>query len=349
MAALGQGMVGAMALSDSVRAERVRPRIRIGQIGTGHAHASGKMAAMRKSVDFEVVGVVEPDERLRRAIEKHKAYENVPWMTEEQLLAVPGLQAVAVETEVKDLLAVGRRCVAAGFHLHLDKPAGESLPAFRSLLEEAERRRLTVQLGYMFRYNPGFEFCFRAVREGWLGEILAIDAAMGKYSQASERRAIAPYRGGAMFELGCHLIDAAVTLLGKPENVVAFGRQSEGHTDRFNDNQLAVLEYPNAFVSLRASVVEVGGNARRHFTVHGENGTIELRPLEPVSARLVLAAPRGGFDAGTHEVALPNPPRYDADFADLARVIRGETVLRWTASHDLAVQETVLRASGLAV
>ena len=38
-------------------------RIRIGQIGTGHAHAAGKMAALRKLTDhFEVVGVVEPGE-----------------------------------------------------------------------------------------------------------------------------------------------------------------------------------------------------------------------------------------------------------------------------------------------
>jgi hypothetical protein len=34
-------------------------------------------------------------------------------MTEEQLLNTPGLQAVAVETEVKELVATGERCVAS--------------------------------------------------------------------------------------------------------------------------------------------------------------------------------------------------------------------------------------------
>ena len=127
------------------------------------------MAMVKKSADFEVVGIVEPDERLRRAAEKNRAYDGVRWMTEAELLATPGLRAVVVETEVKDLLSVAGRCVAAGMHIHLDKPAGESLATFRGLLADAGQRGLTVQLGYMFRYNPGFELCFRAVLEGWLG------------------------------------------------------------------------------------------------------------------------------------------------------------------------------------
>jgi predicted dehydrogenase len=344
---LGQGMVGAVILTGALRAESAKPRLRIGQIGTGHAHAAGKMAVLKKSADFEVVGIVEPDERLRRAAEKNRAYDGVRWMTEAELLATPGLRAVAIETEVKDLLAVAGRCVAAGMHVHLDKPAGESLAGFQDLLAEAGRRGLTVQLGYMFRYNPGFELCFRAVREGWLGEIQSIEGSMGKLSAPPERSAIAPYKGGAMFELGCHLIDAVVFLLGKPSQVVPYGRQTSGHADTFLDNQLAVLEYPKTLVTLRSSVVEVGGSGRRHFVVSGETGTIELRPLEPVAARLILSQPRGGFQPGVHDVVLPNLPRYEADFVDFASVIRGETKFRWSPAHDLAVQETVLRASGL--
>ena len=41
--------------------------------------------------------------------------------------------------------------------------------------------------------------------------------------------------------------------------------------------------------------------------------------------------------------------RYDGEFTDLAKVIRGETKLAWSYEHDLAVQETVLRAAGMPV
>ena len=147
-------------------AQPAKSRIRIGQIGTAHAHAGGKMETLRASADFEVVGIVEPDERRRAALASGKTYGGIPMMTEDELLGAPGLQAVAVETEVKDLVPTAARCIAAGKHIHLDKPAGESLPALRRLLDEATARKLTVQMGYMLRYNPAFQIARRLVREG---------------------------------------------------------------------------------------------------------------------------------------------------------------------------------------
>ena len=326
-----------------------KPRLRIGQIGTGHAHADGKLAVIRRSSDFELVGVVEPDERLRRAAEARKDYQGVSWLTTEQLLNTPGLRAVAVETEVKDLLPTAARCIQANMHIHLDKPAGESLAEFRRLLDDATRRKLTVQMGYMFRYNPGFQFCFRAAREGWLGKVFSIEAVIGKASSASERAKLLRYRGGTMFELGCHLIDAVVALLGKPQQISAQARHAGNFPDDLLDHQLATLEYPDAVVTVRSSLVEVAGTSRRQFVVCGDGGTVDIRPLEPPAIRLALAAPRGEFKAGYQDVKVPNRPRYEADFVDLAQVIRGEKTFEWSPAHDLAVQETVLRASGLSV
>ena len=77
-------------------------------------------------------------------------------MTQEQLLKVPGLQAVLVETRVRDLLNTAEACVTAGKHVHLDKPAGESLPQLRRILDAAAKQKLLVQMGYMFRYSPAF-------------------------------------------------------------------------------------------------------------------------------------------------------------------------------------------------
>ena len=326
-----------------------KPKIKIGQIGTAHAHADGKMTSLRRSPDFEVVGIVEPDARRRLDAEANKTYQGLPWLTEEQLLNTPGLQAVAVETGVKDLLAAAARCVAAGQHIHLDKPAGTSLPLFKTLLDDATRRKRTVQMGYMFRYNPAFQFCFRAVREGWLGEIFSLDTVISKALNARERAAYLPYPGGAMFELGGHVLDAVVHLLGPPPRVHAHPRNSARDGEKLFDNQLAVLEYPRATVTARSSFLEVEGGARRQFVVCGEKGTFDIRPLEPPAARLALDQPRGEFKKGYQDVKFPNLPRYDADFADLAAVIRGEKEFAYSPAHDLAVQETILRASGLPV
>jgi predicted dehydrogenase len=325
-------------------------KIRIGQIGTGHAHAAGKMETLRKSADFEVVGVVETDAERRAKAEKSTTYADLKWMTEEELLNAPGLQAVAVETVVKDLVPAAARCIAAGKHLHLDKPGGESLPAFKAMIEDAKRRKLTVQMGYMFRYNPAFQLCFRLLREGALGEVFSIDTAMSKLIGAEERKGLLPYRGGSMFELGCHVIDAMVTILGRPEKVTPHMRSVSALGDGWSDNDLAVLDYPRATATVRSAMVEVQGGSRRNFVVCGTKGTLNILPLEPPAARLALDAPHGEFKKGYQDVSFPKTGgRYDADFADFAKVIRGEKAFDFTPGHDIAVEETLLLACGMPV
>ena len=326
-----------------------KPRVKVGQIGTGHAHAAGKMSTLRKlSADYEVVGVVEPDEALRRKWQDHPVYRGLTWMTEEELLGTPGLQVVAVETTVRDLVPSAARCIAAGMHLHLDKPAGESLSAFKKVIDEATRRNLAVQMGYMFRNNPAFPFCFRAVREGWLGQVFELDGVMSKMIGAGARLGLAQYPGGTMFELGCHLIDAMVAALGKPDRVTPYLRRTRPEQDDLADNMLAVFEYPRATATIRSAVVEVEGMRRRQFVVCGDRGTVDIRPLEPPQVRLALDEPRGPFQRGYQEVDLPPMPgRYDGQLAELAQIVRGERENPYPPSHDLAVHEAILRASGL--
>ena len=139
-------------------------KIKIGQIGLEHPHARGKLAAIRTLTEvYELVGVVEPNAARRRSV------QGVKFISEEELLNTKELQAVAIETRVRDLVPTATRVVATGRHIHLDKPAGPSLPAFRKLVANAERRKLTIQMGYMLRYNPAFQFMSRAVRGGWFG------------------------------------------------------------------------------------------------------------------------------------------------------------------------------------
>lgn len=323
------------------------PRIRIGQIGTGHAHASGKMDTMRASDEYEVVGIVEPDPERRARAEKSKTYAGLPWLTEEQLLNTTGLQVVAVETTINELVPTAARCIAAGKHIHLDKPGGESFPAFKALLEDAERRRLTVQMGYVFRYNPAFVLLGQLLRDGALGEVFSIDTAMSKLLSPGERRGLLPYRGGSMFELGGHIIDAVVTILGRPEKVTPHRRSVSALGDGWSDNDLAVFDYSKATVTARSAMVEVEGGARRQFVLCGTKGTFDIRPLEPAAVRLALDAPHGEFKKGYQDVKFPKVGRYDGDFIDLARVIRGEKAFAFPPAHDLAVQETLMLASGL--
>lgn len=320
-------------------------RIKIGQIGIGHNHASAKMATFRKLPDyFEVVGVVEPSAEWRSKRGMDPAYRGLNWMTEEQLLNTKGLAAVAVETDVCDLVPTAARCVEAGMHLHLDKPGGESLPPFKKLLDEAGRQGLTVQLGYMYRNNPAIQFCLRAVREGWLGQVFEVHAVMSRQQPLAYRQWLGQFRGGSMYIFGCHLLDLVVSMLGRPDRVTPYQRQTHPDVSVY-DNGLAVLEYARTTATIRTASLEVEGYQRRQLVVCGDEGTIEIRPLEPPSLQLALARPRDAFKAGCQEVVLPPMPgRYDDQLIEFARIVRGEIPNPYPLAHELMVQETLLAA-----
>jgi len=321
--------------------------IRCGLLGVGHGHTLGKLEALRASDDYEFVGVCEPDAAIQSQWESDERLAGVRWLAQDELLGDNTVSMVAVESNVPRLLPLGRAAIDAGKHIHLDKPAGTSLTEFRSLLDEAARRDLIVQMGYMFRYNPGFDFIRRAVGEGWLGHVYAIHGSMCTDISQTARQELAFHPGGMMLELGGHLLDMIVLLLGVPSKVTPFLRHDGDETDGLNDNTLAVFEYDRAMAVIDTVAMETEAFARRRFKVCGTRGTIILEPHEPPAIQLCLREPDGGFQAGWQAVPIDDAPRYVGDVADLARCIRGEATFGYSKEHDFSVQQTLLRASGI--
>ena len=325
--------------------------IKIGQIGVGHEHASGTMETLRGLPElYEVVGVVEEE---NPGWYSPSAYEGIERMTHEQLFNVPGLEAVAVETNMPLAAATALRCMERGLHIHMDKPGGEEMEPFARLIEGCRAGGLTIQLGYMYRVNSAINFCFRALREGWLGDVFEIHTVMSRYDDDNYRRFLADYRGGAMYNFGSHLIDLVVTMLGRPDNVTAFLKATRD--DGLMDNGLAVLEYPRATATVRAAVVEVDGMKHRRLIVCGTKGSAEVYPLEhagryaqdPLHVRLTLLEGNAEYPAGTHMVDVGvMRGRYDDQLIGLARIIRGEIENPYGYDHELLVQETLLAAAG---
>jgi predicted dehydrogenase len=335
-----------------------KQRIRIGQIGTGHEHASGKMDTFRKLSDhYEVVGIVEPDPELRKSRADHRSYRDLKWMTEEELLNTKGLQAVAVEVDSDDkrVMDIAGRCIDAGMHIHLDKPGGESFSKFKKVLDEAKKRKLTVQLGYMYRNNLAVQFCRKAVQQGWLGQVFEVHCVMSKFSDVKYRKYLSQFRGGTMFIYTCHMMDLVVGLLGKPDRIVPFRRQTRSDAGEMCDNGLVVLEYPKTTATIRTTSLEVEGFKRRQLVVCGDEGTIDIRPLEtyqvrppqPLKLQLALSKARGTYKRGYQEVTFPQvPARYHNQLIEFAQIIRDEIENPFPLEHELTVQECLLEACG---
>ena len=271
-------------------------------------------------------------------------------MSLEELLETPEVQAVAIETEPRHLLQNAEICIKANKHIHLDKPAGESLVHFRKILDLAARQHLCVQMGYMYRYNPAIVFMKDLLRKGFLGQPFEVHCVMSKVLDDTSRSKLAEYPGGMMFELGCHLIDIVVDLLGRPESVTPFRQHAGPQSDRLFDNMLAVLTYPQCIATVKSTALEIDGFSRRHILICGTEGTIHVEPLDsPQKVRLTLSQDHGKYHQGEQTIMVLPYERYTADAIDFAKVIRGEKPLEWSILHDLDVQETVLRASGCSI
>ena len=324
--------------------------IRVAQIGTSHAHASGKMEALRSLPDlYDVVGFAEPISARQAAAQKAKSFAGLKYLTEAEILANPSIRVVVIETTLEDSARAALAALKAGKHIHLDKPGAEKHADFVALRRYAAEQKLTVQMGYMLRYNPGIQLLVRAVKQGWLGEVMEIDASMGKLLDEGTRKRFAQLPGGGLYELACHLVDTIVTLMGPPTSVQAFGNATRAPQDTLVDNQLAVLSYPKATVTIRCNHADPFGGPNRSIAVRGTRGDLEIRPLESGKGILRLDQAREGerFKKGETAFTLDVPKgRYDEEFRDLARVLRGQA-FAWSADHDIVVHATALRAAGL--
>ena len=329
----------------------MKPPLRVAQIGAAHAHAEGKIETLRKlNQTFEVIGVVEPNADLREGVRASDAYRDLNWFGLGDLFELEDLDAVVVETDIPDLRSTALECVQHGLHVHLDKPGTESFPEFKNLLDEATRRGVIVQMGYMLRYSPAFTFLFDAIQNGWLGKIFEVHGVISKAIDDTFRKELSVYPGGSMFELGCHLIDVLLIVLGEPEAVVPFIRRTRMDKDDLADNMLAVFEYSNATATIRSALVEVEGAERRQFVVCGDQGTVEIRPIEPPSVRLVLLEDHGPYRKGSQMVDLPSMSgRYDDQLLDFAAMVRGEKGNPFQPAHDQGVHKAMIQACGLSL
>ncbi len=327
-------------------------KIKIGQIGVCHEHAADKIACLRALPDvFEIVGVVDDRKSpsAKFAGDDLQPYEGMTFMSEAALLNTPGLQAVVVETPNADLVSTALRCMEKGVALHMDKPGGDNLDDFAQLRMGYETRGLPFQMGYMLRNNPAIQFAQRYIREGRLGDVFEIQASMShNYGGADYQEYLGEFQGGIMLNLGCHVIDFIIAMMGRPLQIAPYLRSTAGVPDTIANNCLAILEYPHALVSVRACSMEVEGVPHRRLKICGTKGTLDLCPIErfdgqPLQMCLSLSEANDEYTVGTHVIDFGiQKNRYREQLLEFAKMIWGEFTSPYDYQHDYLVQDVLL-------
>ena len=334
---------GSMALAAQGAPKVVRSAI----LGTKHSHTTGKLQAMKDSPDYEVAGVSENDPAARDRAQKGPRFQGLKWMSEDQLLRDPSIHLIVVECAVWEALPWGKKVIAAGKHLHLEKPPGNEFAPFKALVDEARRKNLLLQTGYVWRWHEGINAAIEAARKGWLGDVFMVRGTMNSDRGPEERAKEARYRGGGLFELSGHVIDRTIELLGRPKKVQSWLRHDTSIPDKLADNNLTVFEYDKALAVIAQAARMAGSGDHRSFEVIGSDGTIMVYPeSSPPRMRVHMRKAQGPYKAGWQDITLPPQPRFVGDFKELARALKSGQPLKLSYDHELLLQETLLRASG---
>ena len=326
-------------------------KIRIVHYGIGHDHSPQYLDCIKQFPDlFEIVGICEPNETIRRECSHFPAYDGLRWLTEDEMFAMPDIDAALVEAHDLSLVEYAQKCAEKGWHIHMDKAAGANIEAFHKLLSTIRKKKLVFQIGYMFRYNPLIKNALAMYKSGYIGEIFHIDAFMNTRFDKQKREWISNLPGGNMLYLGCHMIDLTYLFWGLPNRIFPLNKNTNLDGISVNDNAGAVLEYDKGVAFIQASAVEVNGFGRRQFVVSGSNATIEINPLEaPPTAKTCTLEQSYPYQDRATKISLDNfinPDRYTEMMQDFASYIHGQKNNPFTLEYEYQVQKMILAACG---
>ena len=330
----------------------MRRPVRVLFYGLSHEHAYGKFESLKRLADdYEIVALVDDRPRgtmhfLDGRIDIEKAQrDGFRVVTEAEARSMDGIDVVFIETANADLMDVAGYYADRGVPMHCDKPCGEGLEPYRTILCRCRERDLPFQIGYMYRGNPALQWIWREAQAGTFGDIRFVEADMNHNYQSDGYEAyIRSFKGGILYNLGCHLVDMVLPIVGGglttvvPPTVVPF----LGGTDcksflRFDTG---------ADVLIRASAYRPGGILSRRLRIDGTKCTVDLCPIERFDGGSLKVNVVAGRDERTIDFGVQTD-RYATQLLDLAAIVRGDKPNDQDYGRDLLVHEMTLRACGV--
>lgn len=329
--------------------------------GVTHEHAFGKLETLRRMQDvYEIAGVV--DDRATATVPN---FTNNPVdpdgfrvLAPAEALTAGDIDVALIETTNADLMSIAGAFAERGVPMHCDKPCGESMEPYRSIVETCRRKDIPFQIGYMYRGNPALKFIRNAVCSGWLGTVSFIEADMNHdYQLEGYTGYISSFKGGILYNLGCHLVDIVLSMVnGRLLSAVPVIGDAPGDPQGSRTSGASLLSFEGGVHALiRTSSHMPGGIEGRRLRIDGTNGTIELCPIERfdglnLKLEMTLKNPAGGYGAGRNVMDFGIlVDRYRDQLEDLARIVRGDKKNDQDYDHDLLVHEVTLRACGIDV
>jgi scyllo-inositol 2-dehydrogenase (NADP+) len=205
----------------------------------------------------------------------------------DDLLAIESIQLIVIATPNQTHFALAKKCLETGRHVVVDKPftttVGEAVELFR--IARTYNRVLTVY--HNRRFDADFQALRQVVADKEIGEILRFESNYDRFRPAPKPGAWREQLGpgsGVLFDLAPHLIDHALTLLGKPESIAADIR-IERH-GMSTDDAFDLYSYYPGGVRAHLKATMMGITPRPRFVVLGTKGSFVKTNFDPLENSL---------------------------------------------------------------
>jgi predicted dehydrogenase len=187
------------------------------------------------------------------------------------------------------------RALSAGKHVLCEKPLARTPEECRMMVAAAARTGLLLATGFNYRFYPSFKLAREMLERGAIGELSHI-RSYGGYSATGHNQ---PWvhdgdvvGGGALHDIGIHLIDLTRSFLGEVSEVVRFASGSVWNYNCEDNGFLLMRSETGKLATLHASWTEWG---RYQFLIElvGTRGSIRASCF-PMRVELLAAAETGG-------------------------------------------------------
>lgn len=290
-------MIGHSADATSV-AQEGATLIRIGLIGYGVGGRLFHAPYIDASVECVLVGVVARS--MGRISEARRDYPDVPIFPDLAALAASGVDAVVISTPPHTREALVREALGHGLHVLADKPFAPDAPTGQALDVLASELGLLLNVFHNRRYDTDIVTARSVLEDGVLGRIARLDLRCDQ--DGADTLEEGP-DGGLLRDLGSHLVDQALYLLGSARSVSSHLEWRELAAGRTNVAFDILIEHGSG-ARTHLSSSKLSRLESRELRLHGTAGSYRS-DFRDVQAEAIFAGrrPRGARASWGYETS----------------------------------------------
>ncbi|MEZ2347677.1 oxidoreductase [Terriglobus sp. RCC_193] len=241
--------------------------VRTALLGFGYAGRTFHAPLLEavEGIAFSLVGSSRPED-------VHAHYPHVRVSSAQDAVVDPEIELVVIATPNDSHFPLAAAALRAGKHVVVDKPFTLNLQEAKQLQQIANEYGRILSVFHNRRWESEINGAREVLQSGVLGQVTHYELHMDRFRpNVRQRWRENPGPGaGLWFDLGPHMIDAAIYLFGMPQAIqgnLATLRPG-GKTDDWGH---AILHYPHMRAVLNASLLVAGTGPRS--TLHGTTAT----------------------------------------------------------------------------